>query len=137
MTEPQRHRISQNLVACAMTFIGMGSIATSASDSEIKAAVPPGHREAALEQTSDETQPAGDADFDTGTSQTPASLPQTEAEFEAEVARLMGESEAFRDAVGSIQVFDQVPEHFVRAEPVQRTRLCPSGGCVWSAGAVA
>lgn len=129
MTEPHRHHCSENLIAYAMVFLLLASIAASACDSESPTAAPPALREAPLGQAPDENEPEVDdalqseddstatATVDSGSS-TPPQIPQTEAEFEAEVARLMGESEAFRNAVGSIQVFDQVPEHFVRAEPV-------------------
>lgn len=65
---------------------------------------------------------AEDVDADTAAETTATTSPNAATTFDEELERLMAESEAFRNAIASIRLFDSVLEGFVRAEVIEPAR---------------
>ena len=118
--------------ASGLALVAALGLSSPACDSDTTTSEPPALREAALEEapagagsdTSAETPgtpaPGDAADTPAAPAPTPSGE-QSEAEFEAEVQRLMAESEPFRNAMASVRVYESLPDDLdlVRAEHVE------------------
>jgi hypothetical protein len=133
-------RYHRHVSTFALALVAALGLSSPACDAETTASEPPALREAALEEGPNEAEsdtpaetpettstPAPDDAAESSGSATPTapaptvSGEQSEAEFEAEVERLMTESEAFRNAMASVRVYDTLPDDLdlVRAEHVE------------------